>query len=184
MSKIDLSKKLAKLQTYRSETERRSLRYKKLIAEVVKYVISNNDKYLTNDDLKQISLKVYGRYDKIVHQRIRSMMTQEVVKSDINNELQRILTDRGIKPLEKIVDLTKKGEEVAKNTADFISVAKFYKEIAEIEPKKSAKATYQERTVDYSTIGKEKITTKTLEVNTDQAAITDVIDSTKEIKDV
>ena len=176
MSKIDLSRKLAKLQTYRSETERKSLRYKKLIAEIVKYIVLNNDKYLTNNDLKQISIKVYKKHDRIIHQRIRSMMTQEVVKNDINNELQRILTDRAINPLLKVVDLTQRGEEVAKNTSDFINVAKFYKEIAEIEPKKGAKATYQEKTIDYSTIGKEKITTKTIELSNSDAITSDIND--------
>lgn len=166
---IDLGKNLKKLQDRRL-SERKSLRYKKFVAETVKYIIKNNDIYLSNNDIKEIAINVYTRYDKIIHQRIRSMMTQEVVKNDINSELQRILTDRGIKPLDKVIDLTQRGEEAAKNTSDFISVAKFYKEIAEIEPKKGAQARYSEKTIDYSTIGKDK-DGKEVEIHTETKKI-------------
>ena len=142
-------KKLKKLKNRREE-ERKTLRYKKLIAETVKLMLLNDSQVLTKSDIKAISLKIYGSYNKLKHIRVYNQVTDELTKVDINSELQRILTDRNIRPIEKIVDLTQKGEEAAKNTSDYIQVAKFYKEIAGIEPKKGLIKATERRTIDYS----------------------------------
>lgn len=155
MKPINFTNKLEQLkQKQRNASEkgiyktRRTLKYQKLIATIVKIILSNNDKLLSNKDINEISTLVYNRNDAITKQRIRSMLNNEIVKKDIDNELQRILTDRNIKPLEKTVDLVQKAEDKAKSTSDFIQTARFYKELAEISTNKQT--IEQKETIDYS----------------------------------
>jgi hypothetical protein len=139
-------KKLKKLRDNKAD-EKNSFRYKRLIAETVKIILKNNTELLSNNDIKQISLKVYNKYDKLKHLRVRNQLNSLPVKQDINAELQRILTDKGIKPLLKSVELIEKGETVAKTTSDYVQLSKMYKEFAQIEP---IKATETREYTDFS----------------------------------
>lgn len=143
MHKIDFGKKLEKLNKkreskstskYKPEHFRQSLRYKKLIAQTIKLIINKNDKRLSNEDIKSICLSVYNKYDKTCHIRVRETLNQDIVKNDINSELQRILTDKGIKPLEKVVFHAEKASDSAKSTSDHIQTARFFRELADIQP--------------------------------------------------
>ena len=137
MKKIDFAKKLQGLKDVRETKERKGLRYKKLIAETVKEILKTNNPKLTNNSISQIALLVYKKNDRISTSRVKSMLGQEVVKKDINSELQRILTDKGIEPLLKSVDLLQKGEEVAKSTSDYVSLSRMYKDFAVIDQPKA-----------------------------------------------
>ena len=137
LKKIDFAKKLQGLKDVRETKERKGLRYKKLIAETVKEILKTNNPKLTNNSISQIALLVYKKNDRISTSRVKSMLGQEVVKKDINSELQRILTDKGIEPLLKSVDLLQKGEEVAKSTSDYVSLSRMYKDFAVIDQPKA-----------------------------------------------
>jgi hypothetical protein len=148
MNKISFATKPAKRKRQNPEFKN-THRYKRLIANTVKVMLQNESQVLTKEDYKNICLFTYGKCTKSDSVRIYKTLSSDVAKTDINSELQRILTDRGIKPLEKTVSLLQKGEELIKTTSDCISVAKMYKEISEIDQKQTT-ATETRTYTDFS----------------------------------
>lgn len=148
--KTNFGDKFAKLAPYRQKTKRKQLREIKIIAEIVKLIIKNDSKILTNKDIKQISLKTYKKYDKISHIRVRNMTNSPEIKQQVNDKLLDYYIKQGIEPINKVFELTKKAEEVAKNTSDYMQIAKHYKEIAEIGPNNATIT--QRETIDYAAI--------------------------------
>lgn len=141
MPKIEFGKKIQKYRAYREKYNLQQLRTIKLISSVVNTIIINNDKNLSNNDIKELCIKVYGSYNKIKHVRVRNMIKSTAMQEQINNKLMDYYIRQGIDPVKKVVDLSKKAEEVAKSTSDYMLIAKHYKDIAEIEPQTTAKQT-------------------------------------------
>jgi hypothetical protein len=148
--KPDFNKRVEKYKERREKHKKQDLRTIKLIATTVSKILSNNSKYLTNKDIKDICIKVYNSYNHTKHYRVRNMINSPAISKQIENKLLDAYIARGIEPLTKVLDLTQKAEEVAKNTSDYMQIAKHYKEIAEIA---SPNATLtQKETIDYATL--------------------------------
>ena len=143
MKKIDFSKKLPRLRERRENKDRKSLRRKKFIAHVVGKILETKNPKLTNKAINEIASSVYGKNDKITVCRIKSMLKMDVIKTDIESELQRILTEREIKPVEKAVFHLEEGSKVAKSTKDHAQMSRLFLSFAEIQPKTKVK---EERT--------------------------------------
>ena len=159
--------------------EYRGLRYKKLIAEIVKKTVESGNPKLTNNDIKEISLKIYKSNDKIKCSRVKSMMTQEIVKNDVNNELQRILTDAGF-PKDKLKELYTNAEKYANDKKDgnlLLKIAEKIERANNLTQGSSITARTIE-TTDFSKIGKDgnpaQKVVKVLEITKNEAIRDDI----------
>ena len=161
--------------------EYRGLRYKKLIAEIVKKTVESGNPKLTNNDIKEISLKIYKSNDKIKCSRVKSMMQQEIVKNDVNNELQRIYTDAGLSKdaLKPLLESIKIWIDEKKDIANALKLAEKIERANNLTQGSSITARTTE-TTDFSKIGKDgqpaQKVVKTLEI-TKSEAIRDGISS-------
>jgi hypothetical protein len=139
-----------------------------LISATVKVMLERQSLNLTRKDYEQICLSVFQHISYSKRVQTYYMINDLERKQTILSEVQKILIARNIKPIEKSLDLAVKGEEVAKNTSDYMQLSRYYKDLSEIEPKSTNKATYSE-TTDFSKIGKDGTpavkVTKTLEIS-------------------
>ena len=148
-------KKQAKLKD-RVKEERNSLRYRKFIATIIKLIVSKDDKRLTNNDIKTISLTIYKRYDKLRHIRIRSTLSQGIVKTDINNELQRIYTDAGLSKdaLKPLLESIKSWIDDKKDITNALKLVDKIERANNLGLNNTITARTTE-TIDYSKVGKD-----------------------------
>lgn len=148
--KPDFGKRYDKYLEKRSKTNRKELRTIKLVAEAVKYIIKNNTKKLTTEALNEICLKVYNKKDTAKRIQVYNMLNNPPLKQEVENKLLDYYIKQGIEPISKVFELTNKAEEVAKNTSDYMQIAKHYKEIAEIASTNTTIT--QKETIDYATL--------------------------------
>lgn len=174
--KIDFQAKQKKFRTYREKHNQGQLRTIKLIAATIKLIVKNNSKNLSNSDIKYLCEKVYSKYDRIKHVRVRNMLSQEIVQNKINTALitfySNILDETVARECLKIaIDTAKEKRDVP----NLLKIAEKYENAANLTQKSSVTARTTE-TVDYSKIGKDGLPTskvvKTLEISniTDQVA--------------
>jgi len=123
---------VAKKPVNRKESERRTLRYIKLIAEATKTAIQLNDlniKHWKKAELDRICQKVYKTTNPITKRRMFIMLNNdEVVKKDLRENILKQLSEFGITQT-KIYKLAQKAETMAIKPTDLLAVAKFYKEL-------------------------------------------------------
>src|SRR5574343_29107 len=119
------------------------LRYKKLIAAVFKKIIEKDSLILSKEDYAEITKALYKTENYISVIRVRRMMTNPIAKNDIETALIQAFVAKGIKPLDKTVELVEKAESVAKNTSDYMQVARFHQDLLKLEPKTKVSETRQ-----------------------------------------
>ena len=129
MPKINFSKNINTYKQHRKVYKRINLRQVKLVSEVIRLIVYKNTKHININDIKNLAVRVYSNNDNKYIKRIYSMLNDEIVKKEIDNGLVQYYLDKGINPLDKIVELTVKAEENIKSTNDALSTARFYKEI-------------------------------------------------------
>ncbi|MFA5772756.1 MAG: hypothetical protein WC974_08520 [Thermoplasmata archaeon] len=151
--KIKFGEKYNKYVDYRAKTPRKQLREIKLIAEIVLMTIRNDNKKLSNNDIKQLCIKIYHKYDKIHHIRVRNMSNSPEIKKQVNDSLLAYYIKKGIKPLEKVDELINKGESAAKSTSDYVTLANHYKDVLKSAPNNTQIT--QKETIDYAAIVEE-----------------------------
>jgi len=179
---IDFQKKLVKYQDRRGKHKIQKLRYIKLVSETVKHIISNNDKRLSNNDIKEICIKVYKKYDKLKHVRVRNELSQGVTQNKINNELQRIYTDAGLSKdaLKPLLESIKLWIDEKKDVTNALKLVDRIESANNLVQKQSISARTTE-TTDFSKIGRDgqpaQKVTKTLEITTKSDKSEDNIDS-------
>jgi len=174
MSKIDFEKKLDKYQDRREKHKIQKLRYIKLVGETVKTIIRNNDKRLSNNDIKEICLKTYKKYDKLSHVRVRNELSQEITQKLVNQQLMSFYSKADLNE-ETAKDMLKQTIEIAKEKKDgnlLLKIVEKYESAANLTQKHGITARTTE-TTDFSKIGKDGLpaqkVVKTLEVTTSEA---------------
>ncbi len=201
--KTDFQEKQKKFRQYRQKYDQQQLRTIKLIAETVKTIVKNDNKNLSNNDIKELCLKVYHKYDKIKHVRVRNTLNTEITQNKINEALISFYSSAGLNKEEAInlLNLAKETAKEKKDVTNLLKIVEKYENAANLTQKTATRATYSE-TTDFSKIGKDgqpaqKIV-KTLELTNEQAIASDirpdlnskqgndsdVIDSTKEQNNV
>ncbi len=181
--KTDFAKKQAKYRAYRQQYDRQQLRTIKLIAGAVKRIIKNNNKNLSNNDIKELCLTVYGKYDKIKHVRVRNQLSQEAIQTSINTALIEFYSSAGIDKEEavKLLNLAKEIAKEKKDVTNLLKIVEKYENAANLTHKNTITARTTE-TIDYSKLGKDgnpvQKVTKTLEVTQD-ASIADAQNGAK-----
>lgn len=129
MPAINFNKNIEVYKHHRTKYKRINLRQVKLVSEVIRLIVYKNTKHININDIKNLAVRVYSNNDNKYIKRIYSMLNDEIVKKEIDNGLVQYYLDKGINPLDKIVELTVKAEENIKSTNDALNTARFYKEI-------------------------------------------------------
>ena len=115
----------------RKETERRTLRYKKLIHESAKLVYkydSMNPKDWGKKELDDLCQKIYKTLNPITRSRMFNMVNRdEIVKKDITDAYLKKLDENGLTE-EKEIELTIKGINLIKTTSDALNCARYIRE--------------------------------------------------------
>lgn len=172
--KTDFIEKKKKFQAYRQKYDQQQLRTIKLIAETVKKIVKNNDKRLSNEDIKDLCLRVYGKYDKIKHIRVRNSLAQELMQNKINTALIEFYSQAGLNKDEaiKMLNLAKDTAIEKKDVNNLLKIVEKFESASNLTGNNGVKATYKE-TTDFSKLGKdgqpEVKTTKTLEITKNEA---------------
>ncbi|MFA6309730.1 MAG: hypothetical protein WC677_08385 [Clostridia bacterium] len=187
MDKLEFVTKQKKLKKHQDKF-RNSFRYKKLIAEAVKTIIANDSLVFSKDDIKAISNKVYKRADLLVCGRVRSTLNQEMVKIDVNNELQKILNEAGLDK-NKLKTIYETVEQIANDKKDgnlLLKIAEKIERANNLTENNSTRATYRE-TTDFSKLGKDgqpaQKVTKTLEITKNEAIRDDMSNDLDKVND-
>lgn len=91
---------------------------------------------------------MYGNERKPNYIRMWKVMNLPVVKDEIDNQLQRLLIEKGITK-EKYLNLLEKAENVAKNTKDYLDISDRIASLTGINDKKEVKTTITQE-INYS----------------------------------
>lgn len=115
----------------RKETERRTLRYKKLIHEAAKLTFkyeSLNPKDWGKKELDSLCQKIYKTLNPITRSRMFNMLNKDaIVKNDIVDAYLKKLDEAGLTD-DKEIEIIKRGIDLIKNTTDALNVAKYIAE--------------------------------------------------------
>lgn len=95
-----------------------SLRFQKAIAELAKLIYIKDDKRLNIEDFREIGRKVYNDESKLKAIKLKRMMSQEIVKQQINNKLQDIYINGGLNVDSELIDLYNKAKKAAEEKKD------------------------------------------------------------------
>lgn len=151
--KTDFGKRYDKYVSKRSKTNRKELRTIKLVAEAVIYIVKNNTKKYTTAALNEICLKVYNKIDTAKRVQVYNMLNNPPLKQEVEQKLHEYYLSKGIKPLEKVQELTQKAEDNCKTTSDYMRVAEHFMRVVDTV---GANTTVTQReTIDYANLASE-----------------------------
>ncbi len=163
-----------KVKVSRKGEEQKSLRFIKTVSATAKKIKERNTKKLNYNDYKDITNEVYKKSDIISISRVRSMMSTEIAKNMINQELIRFYNEAELNESEaiKMLKLAKDTAIEKKDIGNLLKIVEKFESASNLTVNNGVKATYRE-TTDFSKLGKdgqpEVKTTKTLEITKTEA---------------
>lgn len=130
------------------QLEFNKVRFQKAIAEAAKIIYEKGSKNFNEGDWKRITEVYYNQVDKIKTIRLKRLMSQEIVKYEINRTLRELYLREGIDE-DEIIELYKLAKEYAKekkNSSDIIKLMEKVENAFNLQPDR-VKTTRQ---IDYS----------------------------------